>query len=255
MNIVSAAARLGFTLEHHETVGSTNDLAMDHLRRGGASRHFVIAASQSGGRGRLGRQWVSKPGNLYASLALIDPAPQPLAFQLGFVAALTIHETLLALGLDNDCVSLKWPNDVLVDGRKISGILVEGTPLADGHIGVVIGCGINVAHHPSETLYPVTNLTEAGISTSVDDVFAAFAQAFDKTLALYRGGMGFAVIREAWLGASHGLGGPIVVRDRKEERQGMFKGLDPEGRLLLEQSGAIVPVIAGDVFYQSEGNA
>jgi len=67
--------------------------------------------------------------------------------------------------------------------------------------------------------------------------------------------MGFAVIREAWLDAAHGLGGPIVVRDRKEERQGLFKGLDPEGRLLLEQSGSIVAVIAGDVFYQSEGNA
>jgi BirA family biotin operon repressor/biotin-[acetyl-CoA-carboxylase] ligase len=228
---------------------------MDHLRKGGVSRHFVIAASQSGGRGRLGRPWVSEPGNLYASLALVDPAPQPLAFQLGFVAALTIHETLLALGLDSDRVSLKWPNDVLVDGQKISGILVEGTPLAEGHSGVVIGCGINVAHHPSETLYPVTNLTEAGISTSVDEVFAAFSQAFDKTLALYRGGMGFAVIREAWLDAAHGLGGPIVVRDRKEERHGVFKGLDPEGRLLLEQSGVIVPVIAGDVIYQNEGNA
>ena len=255
MNFVSAAARSGFTLEHYANVGSTNDLAMDHLRRGGASRHFVIASSQTGGRGRLGRQWVSKPGNLYASLALVDPAPQNLAFQLGFVAALAIHETLLALGLDSDRVSLKWPNDVLVDGRKISGILVEGTSSADGHIGIVIGCGINVVHHPSETLYPVTNLAEAGISTSVGEVFAAFAHAFDKTLALYKSGVGFAVIRGAWLDAAHGLGGPIVVRDRKEERQGLFKGLDPEGRLLLEQSGTIVAVIAGDVFYQSEGNA
>jgi BirA family transcriptional regulator, biotin operon repressor / biotin---[acetyl-CoA-carboxylase] ligase len=255
VDIVSAAQRSGFTLEHHDSVGSTNDLAFGHLREGGASRHFVIASSQTGGRGRLGRQWVSRPGNLYASLALVDPAPQPLAFQLGFVAALTIHQTLLDLGLDRDRVSLKWPNDVLVDGRKISGILVEGTALADGHIGVVIGCGVNVAHHPTETLYPVTNLTEAGISTSVDEVFAAFAHAFDKTLALYSGGMGFDLIREAWLDAAHGLGGPIVVRDRKEEREGVFKGLDPEGRLLLEQSGAIVPVISGDVFYQSEGNA
>ena len=255
MDIVSAAQRSGFTLERHDTVGSTNDLAMDHLRQGGSSRLFILAASQTGGRGRLGRQWVSKPGNLYASLALVDPAPQNFAFQLGFVAALTIRETLLALGLGKDRVSLKWPNDVLVDGRKISGILVEGTTLSDGHIGVVIGCGINVAHHPSDTLYPVTNLAEAGISTSVDEVFVAFADSFDKSLGLYEGGLGFDLIREAWLEAAHGLGGPIVVRDRKEERQGVFKGLDPEGRLLLEQSGAIEPVIAGDVFYQNEGNA
>ena len=255
MNIVSAAQRSGFTLEHHEVVGSTNDLAMDHLRRGGASRHFVIAASQTGGRGRLGRQWISKPGNLYASLALLDPAPQTLAFQLGFVAALTIRETLLALGLGQDRASLKWPNDVLVDGRKISGILVEGTTLQDGHIGVVIGCGINVTHHPSETLYPVTDLAEAGISTSVDNVFSEFAKAFDHFLSLYEGGARFNLIRHAWLEAAHGLGGPIFVRDRKEERQGVFKGLDSEGRLLIESDGTIVPVIAGDIFFQSEGIA
>lgn len=255
MDLLAAAARSGFTLEHHDTVGSTNDRAMDYLRGGGASRHFVVAAGQTGGRGRLGRQWVSKPGNLFASLALVDPAPQAHAFQLGFVAALAIYDALVTLGLERDRLSLKWPNDVLVDGRKISGILVEGTILSDGHCGVVIGCGINVAHHPSETLYPVTDLSHAGIPVSVSIVFAAFADAFDKALALYDVGAGFSSIRRVWLEAAYGLGGPIVVRERKEERHGVFKGLDPEGRLLLEQGENIVPVIAGDVFFQSEGIA
>ncbi len=255
MDLLAAASRSGFTLEHHDTIGSTNDRAIDYLREGGASRHFVVAASQTGGRGRLGRQWVSKPGNLYASLALIDPAPQAHAFQLGFVAALAIHDALFSLGLKRDRLSLKWPNDVLVDGRKISGILVEGTMLSEGRCGVVIGCGINVAHHPSETLYPVTDLAHAGIPVPVAVVFAAFAGAFDEALALYEAGSGFSSIRKVWLEAAHGLGGPIVVRDRKEERHGVFKGLDPEGRLLLEQGENIVPIIAGDVFFQSEGIA
>ena len=249
MDFSATAQRSGFTLEHHETIGSTNDRAMDYLREGGASHHFVIADEQTGGRGRLGRVWVSKPGNLYASLALIDPAPQAQAFQLGFVAALVVYDALRAVGLDAAHLSLKWPNDVLFEGKKISGILIEGLSLPEQHQGVVIGCGINIAHHPSDTLYPVTDLKTAGVVTSPIEVFSQFSACYRKFLALYRRGEGFGDIREHWLSLAHGVGGPIVVKDRKEERNGIFAGLDREGRLLLDQNGHIEPVIAGDVFF------
>lgn len=253
MDLNAAASRSGFTLEHHETIGSTNDRAMDYLRDGGASRHFVVAREQRGGRGRLGRVWISEPGNLYASLALIDPAPQAFAFQLGFVASLAIYETLLASGVRQERISLKWPNDVLLDKQKISGILIEGSVLREGHIGVVIGCGVNVFHHPTDTLYPVTDLRASGLLLSVEEVFSTFSQAFAEALALYDRGAGFQSVRDKWLRSAHGLGGPIVVRDRNEERPGLFKGLDDEGRLLLEHSGHIEPVIAGDIFFANEG--
>jgi BirA family biotin operon repressor/biotin-[acetyl-CoA-carboxylase] ligase len=246
----AAAQRSGFTLEHHQTIGSTNDRALDYLRTGGATRHFVIADEQTGGRGRLGRVWVSKPGNLYASLALIDPAAQAHAFQLGFVAAMVVYDTLRAFGLETAHLSLKWPNDVLVEGKKISGILLEGLSLPGGHQGVVIGCGINIAHHPSDTLYPVTDLKSAGVITSPFEVFGQFSASFEKWLAVYRGGEGFGVIRERWLSFAHGVGGLIVVKDRKEEKVGIFAGLDREGRLLLDQNGQIEPVIVGDVFFR-----
>ncbi|MFM8606749.1 MAG: biotin--[acetyl-CoA-carboxylase] ligase [Hyphomicrobiales bacterium] len=249
MDFSATAQRSGFTLEHHETIGSTNDRAMDYLREGGASHHFVIADEQTGGRGRLGRVWVSKPGNLYASLALIDPAPHARAFQLGFVAALVVYDALRTVGLDTAHLSLKWPNDVLFEGKKISGILIEGLSLPEQHQGVVIGCGINIAHHPSDTLYPVTDLKTAGVVTSPFEVFGQFSASYRKFLALYRKGEGFGDIREHWLSLAHGVGGPIVVKDRKAERNGIFAGLDREGRLLLDQNGHIEPVIAGDVFF------
>jgi len=249
VDFLATARRSGFTIEHHQTIGSTNDRAIDYLRIGGASRHFVIADEQTGGRGRLGRVWVSKPGNLYASLALIDPAPQAQAFQLGFVASLVVYHTLRAVGLDGAHLSLKWPNDVLVEGKKISGILIEGLSLPEGDQGVVIGCGINIAHHPSDTLYPVTDLKSEGVIISPFEVLGHFLASFEKWLSLYRRGEGFGDIRERWLALAHGVGGPIVVKDRKEERVGVFVGLDREGRLLLDQNGHIEPVIAGDVFF------
>ena len=249
MDFYSAARRSGFTLEHFGTIGSTNDHALAYVRAEGASRHFVVADEQTGGRGRLGRVWVSKPGNLYASLALIDPAPKDKAFQLGFVAALVVFDTLCALGIAAQKLALKWPNDVLVEGKKISGILIEGT-LIGGHLGVVIGCGINIAHHPSDTLYPVTDLKSLGVFVSPLEVFAHFSAAFDLGLSHYQRGAGFGAVRERWLSLAHHVGGPIVVKDRKEERHGLFSGLDHDGRLLLDQDGRLVPIIAGDIFFE-----
>ena len=251
MDFSSAAQRSGFTLEHHQTIASTNDRALDYLREAGASHHFVVADEQTGGRGRLGRQWVSKRGNLYSSLALIDPAPHAQAFQLGFVAAIAVYDTLIAVGLLTEDITLKWPNDVLVDGKKISGILIEGISLAQGHQGVVVGCGINIAHHPADTLYPVTDLASLGVIISPLEVFLQFTIAFREGLALYQKGDGFEAVRSRWLSLAHRKGSPIVVKDRNAEQRGLFSGLDADGRLLLDQGGHIVSVIAGDILIGS----
>ena len=250
MRFSSAAEQFGFSAEHHASVGSTNDLAMAYLREGGTSHHFVIADEQTGGRGRLGRVWVSKPGNLYASLALVDPCDMAFGFQLGFVAALSIHEAMGRVGVNPSRLSLKWPNDVLLDQAKLSGILIEGARLSDARFGAVIGCGINIAHHPEDTPYRATDLASSGIDTQCVDVFQALAAAFRHNLDLYARGSGFAHVRSRWLEHARGLGGPIVVRERKGERSGVFKGLDEDGRLLIEADGVITPVIAGDVYFE-----
>lgn len=253
MDLKTAATKAGFTLDLHECVGSSNDVAMAHLQAGGAAPHFVVALSQNGGRGRLGRSWVSRRGNLFASLALIDPAPRALVYQLSFVAAVAVLEALVASGLSRQRVSLKWPNDVLVDGKKISGILVEGTVLPSRQMGVVIGCGINIVDHPADALYPVTDLHASGISQSLESVFGFFADACATMLRLYAAGSGFPSIRSKWMAAAHGIGAPIIIREPMRERAGQFFGLDETGRLLLDEAGQISSIVVGDVFYQREG--
>lgn len=237
--------RFGFSLEHHASVGSTNDLAMAHLRHNGADRHLVIADQQEQGRGRLGRVWVSKPGNLYASLALRDPCDIAKGFQLGFVAALVIRRSLSAIGAS--MLSLKWPNDVLMKGAKISGILIEGTKLAEGTFAAVIGTGINLADHPSDTPYPATDLATEGLVISVEKFLPHYLAAWNDVLALFDHGRGFGHIRTEWLAHAKGLGEAVTVRVQEGTREGIFTGLDEDGRLLLNENGNVTPIVAGDV--------
>ena len=239
-----------FRLECHEVLESTSSLVKQRADAGEAEGLAIQALRQSAGRGRQGRGWDSPAGNLYISVLLRPAVPLRDAPQWSFVAAVALAETLNGLLPEASKLSLKWPNDVLVEGKKISGILLEGLSLPGGHQGVVIGCGINIAHHPSDTLYPVTDLKSAGVITSPFEVFGHFSASFEKWLAVYRGGEGFGDIREHWLSFAHGVGGLIVVKDRKEEKVGIFAGLDREGRLLLDQNGQIEPVIVGDVFFR-----
>lgn len=249
MTLDKSADTFGFTFERHASVGSTNDRAMTGLHHGGADRHVVIADRQEQGRGRLGRVWVSKPGNLYASLALRDPCDMAKGFQLGFVAALVIRQALIGAGASPDSLKLKWPNDVLMHGAKISGILIEGTKLSDGTFAAVIGTGINLADHPTDTPYPATDLAHEGIMISVDAFLPHYLRAWDEALAQFDCGRGFDQIRANWLSHAKGLGEPVEVRGREEIRKGIFAGLDLDGRLLLDESGTVTPVVAGDVFF------
>lgn len=249
MDLHSAALQSGFTIEHHISVGSTNDLAMAYLKAGGAGRHFVLADAQEQGRGRLGRTWVSKPGNLYVSLALRDPCEMAKAFQLGFVASLVVRKSLEAVGVAAASLALKWPNDVLFNGSKISGILIEGARLPDQTFATVIGIGINLADHPTDTPYPATDLRAEGIAVSVVEMVRHFASAWQTMLARFDEGRGFSALRAEWLSYAKGVGDLIHVRGAEGSSAGIFAGLDDEGRLLLDSAGRITPVIAGDVFF------
>ena len=249
VNLLPTRLENRFTLTHVASIGSTNDAAMEHLREGGGGHHWIVADEQTGGRGRLGRQWSSPKGNLYASLALRDPCAMAVGYQLGFVAALAIYEALIALGVPTHHLSLKWPNDVLLNDAKLSGILVEGGTLPDGAFGAVIGCGVNVGFHPLDTPYPATDLSAEGNLGSVADVFSALASAFARVLDQFAEGVGFGLLREQWLAKARGIGGPITVRQSDGALEGVFKGLDGQRKLLLEREGVVTPVIAGDVFY------
>ncbi len=217
-----------------DVVDGTNREALRRIAAGAPHGTVVQARRQTEGRGRRGRTWISPPGNLYATLIVRPPRTAPLA-ELGFVAALGAGEALR----DHAPVRFKWPNDLMLDGRKLGGILVE---VAEG--AAAIGIGINIASAPEDTETPATRLAAAVTPDALlDDIRVHFD-------AWYRRWLddGFQPLREAWLRHALGLGQPIRVRLGGETVEGTFGGLDGGGGLLLDLAGARRVIAAGDVF-------
>jgi BirA family biotin operon repressor/biotin-[acetyl-CoA-carboxylase] ligase len=244
MKLDPAAATAGVRLIERDTVGSTNTEALGLARAGERGPLWVTARAQSAGRGRRGRAWVSESGNLYASLLLSDPSSPERAAELSFVAALAVHDAVAALaGPLAVRLALKWPNDVLIDGKKISGILIEGEGSA-----AVIGIGVNCAHHPKETSYPAGNLGAAGISVSIDELFLQLSGTMMRRLKQWNRGAAFEAIRADWLACAAGVGGPICIALPDGDRSGRFETVDAHGRLVLQlPDGTVETITAGDV--------
>lgn len=221
---------------HLAEVGSTNDwlLALGHTLPDG---HWVRADRQTAGRGRRGRAWHDGAGNLMASVLVKSQGPVQ---QLSFVAAVALRDAIAPVP-----VQLKWPNDLLLEGRKVSGILLERTGDA-----LVIGFGVNLASAPQAVDRPA-----AAIGGDVATLFEALRQHFARWRAIWEAN-GFAPVRTAWLAAASGLGQGIEVRLGHEVLHGRFAGLDDEGALLLDlPSGARRPIHAGEVFALEAGHA
>lgn len=229
-----------------DSVGSTNDEARRLALSGAAADLLVVSArSQSAGRGRRGRAWVSPAGNLHCS-TLIAIESLATAAQVGFVAAVAVVDALSGL-VPGATFTAKWPNDVLVDRKKCCGMLLEPA----GSDWLILGIGIDVvaAPPPDGLLYPAAALADFGYGGDDQAVLAAFSAAFAPWLARWRTD-GFAPIRAAWQARARGMGEPTVVRLEGETLTGTFAGLDDEGALLLDQAGpGIRRILAGDVFF------
>lgn len=240
-------------IELNETQ-STNLECLERARAGDPGNLWITARRQTGGRARRGRTWVSEPGNLYASLLLIDPAPLERLANLPLAVSLAVHDAVRCeLPHDVD-VRIKWPNDVLVEGCKTSGILLEGETLPDGRYALVIGCGINVAHKPDQTMYPVTSLSERGASCSPEILFARLYDSMDRLLKLWDRGAGTARVVERWRDVAIGIGGPVTVNLPDRSIAGTFSGIDEQGLLILDLPGGTrQTVAAGDVFFLNDG--
>ena len=265
---------------HLPEVGSTNDWLLARAETL-ADGHWVITDRQTAGRGRRGRVWNDGAGNFMGSVLV---KAQGEVQQLSFVAALALHEALTqitsplagevdsgearrergracgdqapnpssgpaALSLDlspggRGEFALKWPNDVLLDGTKCSGILLERQGDA-----LVIGIGVNLAHHPDDTERPATSLAAAGLTVPTPAALLdALAPAFSHWRAIWAQN-GFAPIRTAWLARAAGLGGRIVARLGSESPEGVFTGLADDGALLMQlDDGRTRAIHAGEVF-------
>jgi BirA family biotin operon repressor/biotin-[acetyl-CoA-carboxylase] ligase len=258
MELDPATAAAGVRLIVHDTVGSTNAEALSQARLGERGPLWVTAAQQTAGRGRRGRPFVSERGNLYASLLLTDPAPADRAAELSFVAALALHDAVCELAsMLAPRIRFKWPNDMICDGAKFAGILVEGESTSGRSLAAVVGIGVNCARHPAGTAYPATDLAAAGASVSPETLFRALSRNMPLRLAEWDRGGGFATIRTAWLARAMGLAEVIRVSLPERELQGRFESLDRAGQLLLRrEDGTLEAITAGDIFpVASEGSS
>lgn len=244
------AAAQGYRLEVFSSLASTNDEAKSRIAVGDPGLLWVVAGAQTQGRGRMGRVWTSVPGNLFASLLLIDPAPPHRLAELGFVAGVALADALRSFGGPAEAITLKWPNDALADGAKLSGLLLEGSRLGDGAYACIIGVGVNCLSAPEDTPYPATSLRKLGLAVGPGEVFSALSDRLAHWLRIWDRGANFSTIRSAWLLRAHGLGAAARVAREGQITVGRFQGIDASGRMLLErQDGKIETIEAGDVAF------
>lgn len=244
---------VGFRQIELDDTQSTNLECLERARAGDPGHLWITARRQTGGRARRGRSWVSEPGNLYASLLLIDPAPMERLSSLPLAVSLAVYDAVRREVPGDVEVRIKWPNDILVGGRKTSGILLEGEILKDGHHALVIGCGINIAHKPNEALYPVTCLSENGAMCSPEILFARLFDAMERYLALWDRGRATAALVAEWRKVAVGIGAPVTVNLPDRSLKGVFADIDNQGMLLLAlPDGTRQAIAAGDVFFLNE---
>jgi BirA family biotin operon repressor/biotin-[acetyl-CoA-carboxylase] ligase len=258
MQLDPIAVNAGLRLERLGTIGSTNAEARLRAQQGDSGPLWITAMAQTQGHGRRGRTWISPLGNLYASLLLSNPSPFEHAPQLAFVAALAVRDAVAfeAKALAPE-LKFKWPNDLLLDGGKCAGILIEGEAAPEGEAGkrltVVIGIGVNCSSHPPIADrgigFPATDLRTHGAAIAPEQLFARLSATMCRRIAQWDRGRGCPAILRDWLADARGIGEPIAVRNGDAEMQGRFVGLDHSGRLMLEGAdGAITKIAAGDVF-------
>lgn len=233
-----------------ETLDSTNAQARRVLEGGHDATTrpvWIRADTQTAGRGRMGRSWSSTYGNLMATYVCAPACERHQLAEMGFVAGLALHDTLTSLAPDSS-IALKWPNDVLLEGAKVSGILLETLDQDMRHVAV--GVGVNLDSAPTDTPYPAIALKSAtGQHHAPDEVLANLAHALLNRQKKWEAD-GFAALRSSWLKRAHGVGDVIEVRQQQGVLSGVFVDLSSDGRLVVEtENDGTVMVSAGDVYF------
>lgn len=251
------AIAAGYKLAASERTGSTNTDAIQSARTGERGPIWFVTAEQTAGRGRRQRAWISPRGNLAASvLEVVDVAPA-VAATIGFAAGLAEEaalekvslEAALRLGPDRPRYTLKWPNDVLANGKKLVGIGLEAEAVGD-RLAIVVGIGTNVVAAPEGTPTPAVSLAALGVQISAEELFSALTDAWVEFCGIWDNGRGFAEIRKLWLERAAGLGEPVAINTGTMILEGIFGTIDDTGCLIVRTAeGRLVPIAAGEVFF------
>ncbi len=241
---LEAALPHSYVLQHMVETDSTMNDAQRWLEAGHTPRALFIADTQTDARGRRGRNWFAPIGNLYASLLIPAPQPAQAAGRFGFIISLAIHQAIADLGL-GQTVTLKWPNDVLIDGAKVSGVLLERVDSISG-AGLIIGFGVNIIASPVDTPYRATNLAAAGVTITAMSLTAKIMEAFWRYEALP-----LEILIATWRERAQGIAAPITVNLPNGSIDGIFRDLAADGALQLELAdGSTRLIYNGDVFFR-----
>lgn len=269
-SLAPRAIQQGYALQAFDAVGSTNAVALEQAGAGIEEPCWFVTDNQTEGRGRRGRAWQDGNGNLAATLLLVTHEKPGRAATLGFVAGVALAEALAALlpegrirvGLDGADIAeggrlvLKWPNDLLFDGGKLSGILLESRLMADGRLALAIGIGVNVVSHPEGLPYPATSLRHLGAPCSAADVFLALSDAWAAAYEVWKSPGGVAEIRRRWLAGAAAAGTPVAVNLGGRVLNGTFETIDADCRFVIRTAdGSIETIAAGDVHFGAVATA
>ena len=215
---------------------------------------WILARRQTKARGRRGRAWHQPVGNFAGTLVLReDRGPEQAALR-SFVASLALLDAFVAVSGRTEPFALKWPNDVLIHGGKVAGILLESVVRGGRLAGVSIGIGINLAHAPdpadlpADAVRPVSLLAETGAQVTPEDFLTHLAAAYARREAAFAA-YGFAPVREAWLSHAARLGEEITARTTRDETRGRFETVDENGHLILTTAQGRHAIAAADVYF------
>ncbi|SIS70653.1 BirA family transcriptional regulator, biotin operon repressor / biotin-[acetyl-CoA-carboxylase] ligase [Roseivivax lentus] len=234
----------------------TDSTNAEALRRAGtlAGPAWIMAHRQTAARGRRGRAWAGPDGNFAATLLLHPSEPADIVALRSFVAALALHDTCVTLTGRTEAFALKWPNDVLLNGGKLAGILLESTGSGGRVAALAIGIGVNLRAAPDPAaleegaLAPVALLPETGADIPPEEFLDHLAAAYAAREADFTT-HGFGPIRQAWLARAARIGQPITARTPRAETRGIFETVDATGNLVLKTPEGRVSIAAADVFF------
>ncbi len=255
-----SARRAEYFLRQYDEINSTNETALEWAKKGANKKIWFVSDNQIRGRGRCGRVWQSYKGNLAASLLIYAPAKLEKLANLGFVAAIALYlavgEILQENKNNNLHLAIKWPNDILLNGKKLAGILLETRFFNNKQAAIIIGFGVNIKNAPKNLPFRAVSLKEHNIEASAQKLFFFLGQYWVEIYEIWQKADGAEEILNLWRKFAYGIGSEIVLEKNGQKISGIFENIDEKGRLiLLDKTGERHLISAADVFFGSISGA